>query len=115
MTFGRDRTSFKWRQLGAIAMTVAFKTCRVVARVFGDSQCSRFQSSQFGVVAGLATVPTIREVTLALCPNQRSRNRRIAALRLWSKSTKVSAGHNLLRSSSRVTTSPGCSSKVTRI
>jgi hypothetical protein len=72
VTFGRNRTSFKWRQLGAIAITVAFKTCRVVALVFGDSQCARFQSSQFGVVAGFAAVPTIREVTLSLCPNQRN-------------------------------------------
>jgi len=41
-----------------------------------------------------------------------SRNRLMAALRLWSKSTKVSAGQSLLRSSSLVTTSPGLSSSA---
>jgi hypothetical protein len=33
VTLGRNRTSFKWRQLGAIAITVAFKTCRVTIEI----------------------------------------------------------------------------------
>jgi hypothetical protein len=46
---------------------VAFKTCRVVAHVFGDSQCAGFRSSQLGVVTGFAAVPTIGKVRLVLC------------------------------------------------
>src|SRR6267378_4338671 len=38
----------------------------------------------------------------------------MAVPRLWSKSTKVSAGHNLFRISSRETTSPGRSSSITK-
>src|SRR5882762_5007047 len=44
-----------------------------------------------------------------------SRSRLTAAFSPWSKSTKVSAGHSRLRSSSRVTISPGFSSSMVRI
>src|SRR5215471_11315779 len=44
-----------------------------------------------------------------------SRKRFTAAFKLWSKSTNVSEGHSSRRSSSRVTTSPGCRSKLTSI
>ncbi len=44
-----------------------------------------------------------------------SRSLLMALFRPWSKSTKVSAGQTFLRSSSRVTTCPGCSSSIARI
>src|SRR6516165_5351769 len=41
-----------------------------------------------------------------------SRSLLMATLRLWSKSTNVSSCHRRERSSSRVTTSPGCSRSI---